>query len=54
MAMKLVRKPQSEIPEVPQNNIELYTRIARERGVLSVGEIGRMGVRSAIDRMRYR
>lgn len=49
-AMGLVRKPENEIPNVPQNSIELYARMARVRG--KVPEYGKMVLRSAVDHLK--
>jgi electron transport complex protein RnfB len=51
-AIQLNRKPENEVPHVPQNTIELYARVARARGVLP--EIGKMAFRSGMDRLRSR
>ena len=53
-ALSLVRKPEKDAPDVPQNNIELYLRLSRARGVLPPREIARMLVKSGVDRVRAR
>ncbi len=36
-ALRLEHKSPAETPEVPANNIELYLKLARERGALAAG-----------------
>ena len=51
-AIQLKRKPENEVPHVPQNTLELYARVAAAHGVLP--EIGKMALRSGMDRLRSR
>ena len=50
-AMHLVRKEKDELPYVPRDLTESYLRLARQRGVLGVGDLVTMGIKSGVDRL---
>jgi len=53
-ALRLERKPEAELPRVPDSSLMMYLQLARARGVLGPGEIVRTALQSGIDRLRTR
>ncbi len=50
-ALSLVRKPESDLPDVPDTIVESYIRLGRIRGKLGTGKLFRMQVKSKLDRL---
>jgi electron transport complex protein RnfB len=49
-SLRLVRKPDTEQPEVPRNVVDASIRLARQRGKLGPRELIKMQVKSKVDR----
>jgi Fe-S-cluster-containing hydrogenase component 2 len=50
-ALRLVRKPDAEQPDVPQSLLANYLKIGRARGRFGVRELAALKVRSVVDRL---
>ena len=50
-SLSLVRKPESEQPEVPKNIIEAYTKLGKARGKITTSGLIKMVVKSKVDRI---
>jgi electron transport complex protein RnfB len=49
-SLRLVRKPDTEQPEVPRNVVDASIRLARQRGKLGPRELIKMQIKSKVDR----
>ena len=50
-SLVLVRKPESEQPEVPRNLKEAYLNLAKKRGKLGSTTLAKMQLKSKLDRL---
>lgn len=53
-SLRLVRKPETDQPEIPENQLETYRKLGRVRGKLNTAKEARILLQSANDRFRSR